>query len=809
MDLQQFKAACARIAAGGEIGTGYLIAPDMVATCHHVVDRIPDGQAVAVTFHGEREARSGTVCSSDPVRDCALVRIAPAFTAVAPLPVAVGCAKGDLWESFGYPVVAGSDGDVFTGTVRDPQGLKSGRVMIDLFCEDAAAGMATKVSGLSGAPVLVGDRVIGHVSDVRADALKPGQTAWGRIYAVPASDVMKLVGFPGGSAARAVVSGSVAPHTLPLSMPGELDVFVSYRSTDSAFALELVNRLEGSGLRAFFAPTELEPGALLANRIPSAIERSRAGVMLVSREWLASPWCLEEAKALLARSAHGDFPVIPLLLDDVALPPLLAGRKYLDFKMRRAAGPDLAQLIGALRAHAAPTSAPASPASPKPRTDAEARFQVYQEASSSAVDAALLGAQALLDIGEPAAALECLHDAGDGTRATQLRALALARCGKKKDAVALLEPLYDAGQVDCETGGILGGRYKQLWLEQRAANLLDRSFRVYLETWSATGDVYPGVNALAMALWLRSEAPHLFSAEDAAVVAREREEIARRCRDITEKDPDPWRLGTRAEMHLLEAEQGRPAADAAKRLDALTAAKRYYALAAAKFGDRYQNIAVMRRQARRNLQYMGMLESEVDALLPVPSVVAFTGHMTDEAGRTDARFPDSKVKAVRDAVVAYVRKHRVGFGFASAARGSDLIFVEAVLDCGGRVHVFLPFPASEFKITSVGGGWNPTFDDLLKHKRVTVEELLSELPPEGDRPDAYAACNRAILKAARQQAELMDQHPRLLAVWSGRPGGGAGGTSDAVTEWKARVGEPDLIDILTLSQRPGGWEELT
>jgi hypothetical protein len=154
------------------------------------------------------------------------------------------------------------------------------------------------------------------------------------------------------------------------------------------------------------------------------------------------------------------------------------------------------------------------------------------------------------------------------------------------------------------------------------------------------------------------------------------------------------------------------------------------------------------------------------------------------------------VRAVREAVRAYLHERRVGFGFVSAARGSDLIFAEEVLARGGRVRVFLPFPAGDFKQTSVGLGWDAAFDELLGHERVTVEVLKPAVPAPADQPDAYAACNRAVRNAACQQAELMDQSPRLLAVWNGRPGDGAGGAADAVTEWtSAALGEVDVIDI--------------
>ena len=42
-----------------------------------------------------------------------------------------------------------------------------------------------------------------------------------------------------------------------------------------------------------------------------------------------------------------------------------------------------------------------------------------------------------------------------------------------------------------------------------------------------------------------------------------------------------------------------------------------------------------------------------------------------------------------------------GIGFSSAACGTDILFLEAMIARGAAVHIVLPWPADEFVKTSV------------------------------------------------------------------------------------------------------------
>jgi hypothetical protein len=184
------------------------------------------------------------------------------------------------------------------------------------------------------------------------------------------------------------------------------------------------------------------------------------------------------------------------------------------------------------------------------------------------------------------------------------------------------------------------------------------------------------------------------------------------------------------------------------------------------------------------------------AVLRSLRVAAFSGHMVDAPGRPSPRFPHSKVGAVRRAIAELLRQYGIGYGFSSAARGSDILFLEELKKRGGSGQVFLPFPRKQFKRTSVGYGWDDRFDKALEG--FDVVELSAEMPPEEKRPEAYAACNSKILETAIKKAKLLNEDPIFIVVWNGAPAAGAGGTADAVRAWGDQGFAVEQIDVSQL-----------
>lgn len=177
-------------------------------------------------------------------------------------------------------------------------------------------------------------------------------------------------------------------------------------------------------------------------------------------------------------------------------------------------------------------------------------------------------------------------------------------------------------------------------------------------------------------------------------------------------------------------------------------------------------------------------------------VIGFSGHMTDAPDRASPRFPESHVARVRARVRAVLeRQGKPLHGVSSGARGGDLIFLEELLALGGSATILLPFPAAEFKQTSVGQGWDEAFERVLSAARVELPPPLHAALPESSeaRDAAFAACNALIVDKLNELAALAhDAEPLFLVVFHQTSAQNVGGTWDAIARWR-KLGRTALV----------------
>ncbi len=167
--------------------------------------------------------------------------------------------------------------------------------------------------------------------------------------------------------------------------------------------------------------------------------------------------------------------------------------------------------------------------------------------------------------------------------------------------------------------------------------------------------------------------------------------------------------------------------------------------------------------------------------------MAFAGHMIDGRNRETPRFPISAVPSVKKRIQEAVRRHQVGVGYTSLAAGSDVLFAQAILDRGGSLLVYLPFPLERFLQTSATPADDATIRRIHDHPNVRVTVLSPLAPDEAGEPGAFAACWHAIARAAVEHAALLEEDPLLLAVLAPGSPLTLGGTAYAVEGW-AREG---------------------
>src|SRR5207237_9363785 len=80
---------------------------------------------------------------------------------------------------------------------------------------------------------------------------------------------------------------------------------------------------------------------------------------------------------------------------------------------------------------------------------------------------------------------------------------------------------------------------------------------------------------------------------------------------------------------------------------------------------------------------------EIERLLYVRPVMVFVVHMIDRPERASPRFPPEHERSVAERIEARIVQAKPGFGFSSAACGSDILFLEAMLKSGAEVSVAL------------------------------------------------------------------------------------------------------------------------
>lgn len=189
-----------------------------------------------------------------------------------------------------------------------------------------------------------------------------------------------------------------------------------------------------------------------------------------------------------------------------------------------------------------------------------------------------------------------------------------------------------------------------------------------------------------------------------------------------------------------------------------------------------------------------------------PLSLVFTGHMVDLPGRSRPRFPAELVDAARIEIQRRVARHTQGHsknsvkGFASLARGGDILFHEICRNFGFDTVIVLPFSPDLFLTTSVegaeGGHWPQRFQKLWDE---TPRDRRYNLGlPQSD--DAYAICNERVLELARQEGAV-----QLIALWDGSGGDGPGGTADLAERAKKMSDrEPEIIDPKDLLRQQEG-----
>jgi tetratricopeptide (TPR) repeat protein len=306
------------------------------------------------------------------------------------------------------------------------------------------------------------------------------------------------------------------------------DAFISYRSSDRAWAMALYDVLKLAGWEAFLDQYDLVPGANLETSLSDALRASSAGVILWSSRTKDSEWCKRERNAMraLMDRPNSTFKYVFAKLDAEELPLFAQSDLYVGFEESPEGprGVNLLKVICGMRGVPLPREAVVL----AQQVDADAKQAMAQingaiEAGNAAKlleigtsdqpgllaspGPILVAAQGLIRLGKYDDARTVLKRAlllfPQSVRARQLEGLALRRLKKYQEAVDALSELKAAGHQDPETLGMLAAARDGLFRETGKMLHLRNARELYRTAFQGDPkDYYTGVNAASKSLFL-------------------------------------------------------------------------------------------------------------------------------------------------------------------------------------------------------------------------------------------------------------------------------------------------------------------
>ncbi len=356
----------------------------------------------------------------------------------------------------------------------------------------------------------------------------------------------------------------------------------------------------------------------------------------------------------------------------------------------------------------------------------------------------------------------------------------LAIMAELAEAMELVRGKKLVATADAETYTSLAGVFREGWLASGARHDLEHCRELYLRAFHTSHAPRDGVDA-AVASWLLDDHE---TARELAASVRDRVTAVE-----TELSLSPERrfqlLATVAEAHLLLGETQEAIAS--------------FAWASTLEGVHYSHAVAALKQLAL-LQDGGLTVPEaVFDIIKAPTVVVFTGHPLDRAGE-GPHFPPELESAVRAEIARSLDELGAQVGYSMAACGSELLFIEAMLERGAEVNVVMPYAIDDFIVENVrygGSRWEMRFRNALKLAS-TVTYATEERFLGHDM--LYRFANQCLHGMATLRATFLRTAPYLLAVWDMMPGSLVGGAADFIDQWEdiARLRIVDLDGLLQL-----------
>ncbi|KAK9048618.1 hypothetical protein SSX86_032418 [Deinandra increscens subsp. villosa] len=112
-------------------------------------------------------------------------------------------------------------------------------------------------------------------------------------------------------------SSSSSTHDHNHDRDHRYDVFLSFRGADTRnrFTDHLYNALVDADFNTFLDDEEIETGEPLKPELENAIKSSKASIVVLSKNYAFSTWCLDELVSILEQKRNFNQVVIPIFYD--------------------------------------------------------------------------------------------------------------------------------------------------------------------------------------------------------------------------------------------------------------------------------------------------------------------------------------------------------------------------------------------------------------------------------------------------------------------------------------------------------------
>lgn len=354
--------------------------------------------------------------------------------------------------------------------------------------------------------------------------------------------------------------------------------------------------------------------------------------------------------------------------------------------------------------------------------------------------------------------------------------IALLEMGWLDEAHELLGRFDWRPDTNVERSCRIGRLYRELALRRPDAAersvLLGKAMDAYRTAFETSGSHYPGVNTAFLAVLLGDS--HLASRVAKQVIASCKQLI-----DTARGAHDLWVWASLAEAHAVLGDE--------------KAAREAYAGTRLLARGRVRDLISVRRRARLVAGATFKDEGAFDKELKLPSLVVFSGHMLRNPESGLGRLSSANLPELGRAIERSLNEFDAELGFASAACGADILFLEAMLARGSAVHIVLPWQKAQFIRTSVAfadnGAWIERFHAVLA-RATSVRILAQDGMPES--AAAFAFSGRILVGLGLLMAQSLGLEVKPLVVWDGERGG-PGGTADFVSVWRSLNKEVTII----------------